>query len=63
VGRPDGACKALARSWSPPTKRRSQHGDCLNQILPEKIISVMLQPAKHLAVGGYEAKYRVLYLL
>ena len=34
-----------------------------NQIQPEKIISVILQPAKHLAVGDYEAKYRVLYRL
>jgi chorismate mutase len=34
-----------------------------NQIQPEKIISVMLQPAKHLAVGDHEAKYRVLYRL
>jgi hypothetical protein len=34
-----------------------------NQIQPEKIISVMLQPAKHLAVGDYEAKYRMLYRL
>ena len=34
-----------------------------NQIQPEKIISVILQPAKHLAVGDYKAKYRVLYRL
>jgi chorismate mutase len=30
-----------------------------NQIQPEKIITVMLQPAKHLAVGDYEANYRL----
>jgi chorismate mutase len=32
-----------------------------NQIRPEKIISVMLEPRKQLAIGDYEAKYRVLY--
>jgi len=34
-----------------------------NQIEPDKIISVILQPARSLAVGDYEAKYRVLYRL
>jgi hypothetical protein len=34
-----------------------------NEIQPEKIISVILQPAKNLAVGDWEAKYRVLYRL
>jgi chorismate mutase len=32
-----------------------------NQIQPEKIISVMLEPRRQLAIGDYEAKYRVLY--
>jgi len=32
-----------------------------NQIRPEKIISVMLEPRQQLAIGDYEAKYRVLY--
>jgi len=34
-----------------------------NQIQPEKIISVMLEPRRQLAIGEYEAKYRVLYRL
>jgi chorismate mutase len=34
-----------------------------NQIQPDKIISVILQPAQQLAIGDYEAKYRVLYRL
>jgi hypothetical protein len=32
-----------------------------NQIEPEKIISVILQPGKHLAIGDYGPKYRVVY--
>jgi hypothetical protein len=32
-----------------------------NQIEPQKIISVMLQPGKQLAIGDYGPKYRVLY--
>jgi len=32
-----------------------------NQIQPEKIISVILEPRRQLAIGDYEAKYRVLY--
>jgi hypothetical protein len=34
-----------------------------NQIQPERIISVILQPTKHLTIGDYQAKYRVLYRL
>jgi len=34
-----------------------------NQIQPEKIISVMLEPRQHPAIGDYEAKYRVVYRL
>ena len=34
-----------------------------NQIQPEKIISVMLEPRRHPAIGDYEAKYRVVYRL
>jgi len=34
-----------------------------NQIQPDKIISVILQPAQQLAIGDHEAKYRVLYRL
>ena len=34
-----------------------------NQIQPEKIISVMLEPRRQLAIGDYKAKYRVLYRL
>ena len=34
-----------------------------NQIEPEKIISVMLQPGQSLAIGDYGPKYRVLYRL
>ena len=34
-----------------------------NQIQPEKIISVMLEPRRQLAIGDYEAKYRVVYRL
>jgi hypothetical protein len=30
-------------------------------IRPENIVSVMLQPSNGLAVGDYEAKFRVLY--
>jgi chorismate mutase len=32
-----------------------------NHIAPENIISVIFQPANHLAIGDYEAKYRVIY--
>ena len=32
-----------------------------NQIAPEKIISVILQPGQHLAIGDYGPKYRVVY--
>jgi hypothetical protein len=32
-----------------------------NQIEPEKIISVMLQPGQHMAIGDYGPKYRVVY--
>ena len=31
------------------------------QIAPENIISVMLQPSSGVAIGDYEAKYRVIY--
>jgi hypothetical protein len=34
-----------------------------NQIQPEKVISVMLQPGTPLAIGDNEPKYRVLYRL
>jgi chorismate mutase len=34
-----------------------------NQIQPEKIISVVFEPRRHLAIGDHEAKYRVLYRL
>jgi chorismate mutase len=30
-------------------------------IAPENIVSVMLQPGTGLAIGDYEAKYRVIY--
>ncbi len=30
---------------------------------PEKIISVVFEPRRHLAIGDHEAKYRVLYRL
>jgi hypothetical protein len=30
-------------------------------IAPENIISVIFQPGKGLAIGDYEAKYRVIY--
>ena len=32
-----------------------------NHIAPESIISVIFQPANQLAIGDYEAKYRVIY--
>ena len=32
-----------------------------NQIRPEKIISVIWQEGKHLAIGDYGPKYRVIY--
>jgi hypothetical protein len=32
-----------------------------HQIEPEKIISVIWLPGKHLAIGDYEPKYRILY--
>lgn len=32
-----------------------------NQIQPDKIISVMLQPGQSLAIGDHGPKYRVLY--
>jgi chorismate mutase len=32
-----------------------------NQIEPEKIISVILQPGQHLAIGDHKPKYRVVY--
>ena len=32
-----------------------------HQIEPDKIISVILQPRKELAIGDYEAKYRLIY--
>jgi hypothetical protein len=32
-----------------------------NQIEPQKIISVMLQPGQHMAIGDNGPKYRVLY--
>jgi chorismate mutase len=32
-----------------------------HHIEPENIISVIFQPANHLAIGDYEAKYRVIY--
>jgi hypothetical protein len=32
-----------------------------NHIEPEKIISVMLQPGQHMAIGDYGPKYRVVY--
>jgi hypothetical protein len=31
------------------------------QIAPESIVSVVFQPGKGLAIGDYEAKYRVIY--
>jgi hypothetical protein len=34
-----------------------------NQIQPEKIISVLFEPRHHMAIGDYEAKYRVIYRL
>lgn len=34
-----------------------------NQIQPEKIISVVFEPRRHLAIGDHEAKYQVLYRL
>ncbi len=30
-------------------------------IVPENIISVIFQPAREMAIGDYEAKYRVIY--
>jgi hypothetical protein len=30
-------------------------------IVPENIVSVIFQPSKSLAIGDYEAKYRVIY--
>ncbi len=32
-----------------------------HHIEPEKIISVIFQPRKELAIGDHEAKYRVIY--
>jgi hypothetical protein len=32
-----------------------------NHIEPEKIISVMLQPGQHMAIGDHGPKYRVVY--
>ncbi len=32
-----------------------------NHIAPENIISVIYQPPNHLAIGDFEAKYRVIY--
>lgn len=32
-----------------------------NKIAPEKIITVIFQPQRELAIGDYEAKYRVIY--
>jgi hypothetical protein len=31
------------------------------QIAPDSIVSVMLQPGSGVAIGGSEAKYRVIY--
>lgn len=31
------------------------------QIAPENIVSVIFQPASHLAIGDHDAKYRVIY--
>jgi hypothetical protein len=32
-----------------------------HQIEPDKIISVIFQPRKEMAIGDYEAKYRLIY--
>jgi chorismate mutase len=32
-----------------------------HQIEPDKIISVIFQPGKVMAIGDYEAKYRLIY--
>jgi chorismate mutase len=32
-----------------------------HQIEPDEIISVIFQPRKELAIGDYEAKYRLIY--
>ncbi|CAN0473126.1 unnamed protein product [Phaeothamnion confervicola] len=32
-----------------------------NNIAPDHIISVIFQPASHLAIGDHDAKYRVIY--
>jgi hypothetical protein len=32
-----------------------------NRIEPETIISVILQPGQHLAIGDYRPKHRVVY--
>ena len=32
-----------------------------HQIEPDKIISVIFQPRRDLAIGDYEAKYRLIY--
>jgi hypothetical protein len=32
-----------------------------HQIEPERIISVIFQPRKELAIGDHEAKYRLIY--
>ena len=31
------------------------------RIAPEKIISMMFQPGRAMAIGNYEAKYRIIY--
>jgi len=45
----------------PATEQALNAAVMKNQIEPDKIISVILQPRNPLAIGDYEAKYRLIY--
>ncbi len=45
----------------PATEEALNDAVTKNQIQPDKIISVIFQPRRELAIGDYEAKYRVIY--
>jgi chorismate mutase len=45
----------------PATEDALNEAVTANQIQPDKIISVIFQPRQQLAIGDYEAKYRVIY--
>ncbi len=45
----------------PATEEALNEAVTENQIQPDKIISVIFQPGRELAIGDYQAKYRVIY--